>query len=168
MQKAQQEESAFFLKYAKAAGFETDMQSQEMLGTQWLAMFRGLNHSAGAEKKVDESAWAKEMKKIKGYPVLTNGKYFTIRQKSKEEKVEQEKEDDDTPDFTNPKSVFGSIMKSAFKKNKKKSKKSKKAKVRKAAFSFRTELIKLESKSVPAAAFKVPEGYENISENSDR
>ncbi len=168
MQKAQQEENAFFKKYAKAAGFDIDMQSQEMLGTQWLAMFRGLNHSTGAEKKVDESAWTKEMKKIKGYPVLTNGKYFSTRQKNQEDKVENEDEEDDTPDFTNPKSVFGSIMKSAFKKNKKKAKKSKKAKVRKADFSFRTELLKLESKSVPASAFKVPEGYEDISEDMDQ
>ncbi len=170
MQKAQQEENAFFKKYAKAAGFEMDMQSQEMLGTKWLSMFRGLNHSAGAEKKVDKSAWANEMKKIKGYPVLTKGRYFTFRQKSKEkEEVKEEEEENDTPDFTNPKSVFGSIMKSAFKKkNKKKAKKSKKAKVRKADFSFRTELLKLESKSVPASAFKVPQGYEDISENRDQ
>jgi len=53
MQKAQQEENTFLLKYAKAAGFETDPQTREMLGMQWLGMFRGLNHNAGAEKKVD-------------------------------------------------------------------------------------------------------------------
>ncbi len=164
MQKAQREENAFFIKYAKAAGFEMDMQSREMLGTQWLAMFRGLNHSAGAEKKVDESAWAKEMKKIKGYPVLTNGRYFTFRQNKQKKKVEKEEENDDTPDFTNPKSVFGSIMKSAFKKNKKK----KKSKVRKADFSFRTELLRLESQSVPPSAFQIPQGYEDMSEESNR
>ena len=168
MQKAQQEENNFMRQYTKAAGFEFDMQSQEMLGTQWLSMFRGLNHRSDTEKKIDEAAWKKEMQKIKGYPVLTNGKYFTLRQKNKKEKVEPEKEDHDTPDFTSPKSVFGNIMKSAFKKNQKKSKKSKKAKFGKAAFSFRTELIKLESRSVPAAAFKIPEGYEDISKNSDR
>ena len=161
MKKAQQEESAFYLKYAKAAGFEMDMRSQEMLGTRWLGMFRGLNHSAGAEKDVDETAWAGEMQKIKGYPVLTNGRYFSFRQENKKEEVKEE-ERDESPDFTNPKSVFGSIMKSAFKKNKK-HKKSKKAKVRKADFSFRTELLKLENTSVPASAFRVPEDYEDLS-----
>lgn len=153
MKKAQQEEMEFNLKYAKKIGIDIDEQSSEMLGTQWMNMFRALNPGANRDYNTDSEKWKSELQKIKGYPVLTNGKYYALRIEQKEEPEEEVKED--KPDYRNPTKLFGSIMKKSF--GKKKTKKSGSKRV--ADFTYRTELIKLENASVPAASFQPPAGY---------
>lgn len=153
MKKAQQEEMDYNIKYAKKIGIDVDAQSSEMLGMQWMNMFRALNPGANREYDTDNAKWKSEIQKIKGYPVLTNGKYYAIRIE-KEEPEEEVKED--KPDYRNPKKLFGSIMKNTFGKKKQAQKSGSK---RSPDFTYRTELIKLENTTVAPASFQAPAGY---------
>ncbi len=153
MKKAQQEEMEYNIKYAKKIGIEIDTQHSEMLGTQWMNMFRALNPGTNRDYDTDSEKWKSEMQKIKGYPVLTNGKYYALRIEQKEES--EEKVTEEKPDYRNPRKLFGSIMKKSF--GKKKAKKSGSKRV--ADFTYRTELIKLENATVPLSSFQPPAGY---------
>jgi len=154
MKKAQQEEMDYNIKYAKKIGIDIDSQSSEMLGMQWMNMFRALNPGTSREYDTDSAKWTSEMKKIKGYPVLTKGKYYSLLVKKEEEPKEEIKEE--KPDYRNPEKLFGNIMKKSFGKKKESKKSGKKPKP---DFTYRTELIKLENTTVKPANFKAPEGY---------
>lgn len=158
---AEKEAMAFNVKYAKKIGFDMDDQRSEILGTRWLSMFQAMNPGSGRQAKADDAQWASELKKIKGSPVVTSGKYYFTRKKpageEEEEKVEEEK-----PDFSNPRGAFGSIMKNAFGKKRNSSKK--KGGKLKPAFSYRTELKKLEQTSIDPGAFAPPAGYKDNSQ----
>jgi len=143
------------IKYAKKIGIDIDAQSSEMLGMQWMNMFRALNPGSSREYDTDSAKWQSEMQKIKGYPILTNGKFYSLLIEKEEEPKEEVKEE--KPNYRNPEKLFGSIMKKSF--GKKKTKKSGSKRV--ADFTYRTELIKLESTSVDPAKFKAPAGYQD-------
>jgi len=155
MKKAQQEEMDYNIKYAKKIGIDAESRYTEMLGTKWMGMFQALNQSSTTGYEEDTEKWEAELKKIKGYPVLTKGNYYFIRE-GKEEEPEEKEVKEEKADFRNPEKLFGNIMKKSFgkKESKKKSKKGPKP-----DFTYRTELLKLEPAAVPAKAFIAPKNY---------
>ena len=77
--KAQEEEQKYFRGYMKAVGLDQDKLQQDVLGTNWMSMMDGMNAAKGRPGVSGNIAkGAKEMKKIKGYPVLIDGKYTVI------------------------------------------------------------------------------------------
>ena len=79
LKQAQEEETQFSREYMKRMGFDTDALQQAILGTNWLAILSGLNQEGG-KREQNTSQYAEEMKKIQGYPVIIDGKYYAIRE----------------------------------------------------------------------------------------
>jgi hypothetical protein len=81
------EESSFGAAYLKAMGIDATQLQSDVLGTQWISMFAGLDPAGGGSNMDPEAAGvAREMGKIKGYPIVTDGKYYpTPKVKAQEE-----------------------------------------------------------------------------------
>jgi hypothetical protein len=76
-QNALAEEKVFYAGYMKAMGFEADKFQQDILGTEWLNLLALFDPAGGKSKLVpDRAVTAREMKKIEGYPVVVDGKYY--------------------------------------------------------------------------------------------
>jgi hypothetical protein len=74
---AQAEEMKFSQAYLKAIGLDADKLQQDVLGTQWMALLSGFDPAGGGAKMDAKTASvAQEMRKIEGYPIVTDGKYF--------------------------------------------------------------------------------------------
>lgn len=162
LKKAQDEEMKFNLEYMKRLGVDMNDMQQEILGIHWLTMFQQLNPKDKRDAKVDYAAMAKEMQKIQGYPISTEGKYFALRPQDKQQAQQQEQPQQQEEESSGPPSMdkmFGGLMKKAVKKEEK-------PKVEKtgpeAAFEYATELIKYELTTVDANAFSIPSGYKEI------
>ncbi len=143
LQAAHEEEMAFSKAYMEKIGLDMDEVQKSILGTNWLTMFSALNQRQ-TQPDQESAQVAEEMKKIEGYPVVVDGKYFSEREG--EEKQEQESQD-----ITDVKNMFGGFVKKAIKKDKKKE--------NEPSFAYYTELIELQKSSVDASALKVPENY---------
>jgi hypothetical protein len=71
------EEMKFSRAYLQAIGLDVDALQRDILGTQWMSLLAGFDPAAGGSKmKVDPKAMAEEMKKIEGYPIVIDGKYY--------------------------------------------------------------------------------------------
>jgi len=74
---AQAEEQAFYQGYLKAVGLNQEKLQQDVLGTEWIGLLAAFDPAGGKSKLTpDQAAVAREMKKIEGYPVVVDGKYF--------------------------------------------------------------------------------------------
>jgi hypothetical protein len=77
LQAAQAEEMAFAQSYMKAIGFDSATFQRDVLGTQWIGLLAAFDPVNGKSKMTpDSSAFTREMGKIKGYPIVVDGKYF--------------------------------------------------------------------------------------------
>jgi len=139
---AHEEEMKFSQEYLKRLGIDMDEFQQEILGTNWFSVFRGLSQAERGPME-DASVYSKEMKKIKGYPVVIDGKYFTSREGGKEEEGEKPK---------SVKKMFGKFAKKAIKKKPKDIEEE-------PAFTYYIELIELSPANVSETELKVPADY---------
>ncbi len=153
MKAAEAEERSFASQLSHTLDLGLDDQHSQMLGLHWLAMFQALNQQQDHTGAINEEEWTQKLKRIKGYPVLTDGKYF-VYSKTPQNKV---KEKEEKINYRSKRSIFSGIMKKAF--SKKKKKVTQKTGIRKANFSFHTEMKMLKSASIPASAFQPPAGY---------
>ncbi|MCP2520350.1 hypothetical protein NLD30_07885 [SCandidatus Aminicenantes bacterium Aminicenantia_JdfR_composite] len=145
IRQAREDEINFSREYMKAIGIDVDNLQQEILGTTWIALFSNMNKENGKPKQQESSQFVKEMKKIEGYPVIIDGKYYITRQKP-----EGESETTETP---NIKKKFGGFLKKAVKK------KSKSEKENTPAFSYYTELIEFSTAKIGDEEFQVNPAY---------
>jgi hypothetical protein len=74
--KAQEEEAAFSREYLKKMGINSDQFQQDILGADWMEMLNAFTRKPSSAKQ-DSSKFVEEMKKIKGYPILIDGKLVT-------------------------------------------------------------------------------------------
>ncbi len=153
MKSAESEERSFNEQFAQALDLGLDEHYTQMLGLHWLAMFQALHQQSDHTSAINEDEWTQKLKVIKGYPVLTDGKYFVYSNKSAKKTAEQEKK----INYRSKRSIFGGIMKKVL--NKKKKPAAKKPGVRKADFAFHTEMKMLKSAAIPTTAFQPPTGY---------
>ncbi len=158
-EKANQEEKQFGKAYMKAIGLDMDIEdvSDDILGVNWLSMFGQMGRGSVEAPDAESAAIAKEMQKIKGYPVVIDGSYFVIAPK---EEQEEEEEEETTVDVTDVGGLFGAIAKKAIESETKKPKEEKIEPV----LSYRTELIRYETADIPESELSVPAGYTKVAE----
>ena len=141
--KAQEEEQKFFRAHMKAIGLDQNKLQQDVLGTNWMSILDGMNAAKG--RPGTSSAIAKnanEMKKIKGYPVLIDGKYTVISDRPQGESEEE-----------GSKGLFGGLAKKALKK------KSSGEEAKEPALTYHIEVLELSLADLADADFQVPADY---------
>jgi len=141
---AHEEEMKFSQEYMKRLGIDMDEVQQEILGTNWLSVFRGLSQAERGPME-DVSRYGEEMKKVEGYPVVIDGKYFASREGQKEEEEKEE-------ETKSVKGVFGKLAKKAL------TKKSKDVE-EEPAFAYYIELIEFSPSTVSETEFGIPAEY---------
>ncbi len=140
LKQAQEEELKFSREYMKKLGFDLDERQQEILGTNWLSIL-GAVDTENKNPRQDASEFSEEMKKIKGYPVIIDGKYFTKR--------EGGEQDADTGGG-GVKKMFGRFAKKAL---------TKKDNSDEPVFTYYTELIEFVPGNVDENSFQIPSNY---------
>jgi len=146
IQAALQEEAAFNKEYMKALGLDTDQVQRDVLGTSWLGLLGSLDPAGGGSKFKDSSKFSKEMAKIKGYPIVIDGKYTSARQGGTQPAQEEEKKGG---------GLGGALGKFAVKALKK----DKPADSSEPVLAYYIEVQSLAPAGLDAAAFQVPAGY---------
>jgi hypothetical protein len=148
LEKARKEETEFSRAYLEKIGIKVEKTGQDILGTNWLALL-GAMHPEQGQASPDTSGFSGEMKKIQGYPIVVDGKYYVTGQKTETEAAEKESED-------KPKSIkgmFGGLAKKAIKK------KPAENEANEPALSFYTEVTEISLADLGSSDFQVPPGY---------
>jgi hypothetical protein len=146
-QQAATEEAAFNQGYFKALGLDVDGMTQKILGTDWFAALKAFQgQSSGANSPADNSL--EELKKIKGYPVLIDGRYFAIRPKTEDENAEAEED----VDVSDPAGMFGKFAKKSLFGKKKEEKEE-------PTFGWRTEIKDIKLQEFSETDFTAPSQY---------
>lgn len=157
-EKASKEKAAFDAEYFKLLGLDEVKQDfDKMIGMNWIKVMGSIDvKSQGRKSDIDYS----EMKKINGYPVVTDGRFFTrtIDPNAPAESAETV-EEDSGPAI--PTSIGGLLSKA---KNKAKTKMVKDKPKPKAGdfnevLSFYSETSDIKFDAVPETGFKVPAGF---------
>ncbi len=144
LQRAREEESEFTKAYMKSMGIDTDSLQQMILGTNWMALLGSMSED-GQQKRHKGPNFFDEMKKIEGYPVIIDGKYFSIREGGEEEETKEEETSGDV------KKMLGGFAKKAIKKGSKDK--------NEPTFTYYTELKEFSPADVGDSAFQVPANY---------
>jgi hypothetical protein len=144
LQQAREEEVQFTKAYMKSMGIDADSLHQMILGTNWLALLGSMSED-GQQRRHKGPNFSDEMKKIEGYPVIIDGKYFAIREGGKGDEEEEEEASGDV------KKMLGGFAKKAIKKGSKDK--------NEPAFTYYTELKEFAPSTVSDDAFQVPENY---------
>jgi len=138
-----EEEQKFFSNYMKEIGLDADSLQKQILGTQWFSLLSGMGRDSG--KLSDESTgFSKEMKKIKGYPVVIDGRYYTVREG--EEKEEES-------NAVSVKGMLGKFAKKAV------AKKTAPKTQNEPSLSYYIELMDYSSANLSPEEFQVPSDY---------
>jgi hypothetical protein len=145
---AQAEETAFAKTYLKAMGMDADKLQRDVLGTEWIAIMTSLDPMSGGAKRSPEAAVvSREMAKLKGYPIVIDGKYFPApKAKPAEEKEE------------GVSSIGGGLAKLGKGLLKKKPNPEE---ANAPALAFMTEVVSLEVAAVDGASLVPPANYKN-------
>jgi hypothetical protein len=147
LEKARQEEAQFSRAYLEKMGINVEKTQQDILGTSWLALLNSMNPGQ-TQAQPDTSKFVGEMKKIQGYPVVTDGKYFVTGQK-----VQAETEEEEQPKST--RGVFGGLAKKVLKKKPSGTQ----GGAQEPALTYHTEVTELSLADLGTNDFQVPAGY---------
>lgn len=150
LQKAQEEEFNFTRSYMEKLGIDIEKLQEDILGTKWLELLDSFSLQKGKARR-DFSKAAEEMQKIKGYPVVTDGKYYVTGQKPQGEAGAAEQEEQ-------PKDARG-VLGGFAKKMLKKKPAEQAGGADEPALSFYTELVGVSLADLGATDFQVPAGY---------
>lgn len=143
IRKARAVELKFFQNYMNKLGLKGNKLSEDILGTGWLKIFTSMSKTSSMQRSEDSNRFSKEMRKIKGYPVLVDGKYFS-KSEGAEEKKEKKK---------GLKSIFGKLKKKVSKKKKKEGEEEL------PKFIFHTEVLDLSLAKLGDESFSYPPDY---------
>ena len=149
LQKAQQEEMQFYRAYMQKIGLNVEKAQEDILGMRWMAILESLGKAKGQPAR-DYSQAAQEMQKIKGYPIVVDGKYFVTGQKASGEEAEGGAEEG----ATDVKEKLGGLLKKTLKK-----KPADAAAANEPALAYRTEVLEISTPDLSPADFQVPAGY---------
>ena len=149
LENAREEELKFSKAYLEKMGIGVDQMQQDALGVRWLAILDSFNMKRSQAPR-DFSKAAGEMQKIKGFPILTDGRYFATSQKPAGESAEQEE-----AKSKDVKGALGGMLKKTLKKKPA----DPAAAANEPALTFRTEVLEISTPSLGAADFQVPAGY---------
>jgi len=145
--KALAEEAAFYKSYMAAVGLNSEKLSQDVLGTQWMAVLGSFDPAGGGSRPAgpDAAAVAREMKKIEGYPIVTDGQYFPAPRAQAAQAEEK--------GGGGLGGALGKLGAGLMKK------KPDPAQEKAPALAFYTEVLSLSVRAVDESAFRVPEGF---------
>jgi hypothetical protein len=121
---------------------------QDVLGVKWMAILDSFGQAEGRPSR-DYSKAAAEMQKIKGYPVVIDGKYFLSGEKPAGGTAEEE------PAATDVKGRLGGFLKKALKKKPADAG----AGANEPSLAYRTEVLEISTPDLGAGDFQVPAGY---------
>jgi len=142
LQRAQEQEQEFSRAYMKSLGFDLDSTSDQILGLNWLSMLGSLGEE-GSGAQSDSSQFADEMKKIEGYPVVIDGKYYSTKEGG------DAAQDEDQGKLNR---MIGGLAKKALQRKSKDS-------TEEPSFTYYTELIEIVSENVNEDEFQIPSNY---------
>jgi hypothetical protein len=145
IEQCQQEESDFSSEHMKAMGVDLDQMQADILGTNWLSIFTQMG-GEGAKADQDTASFAQKMKKIQGYPVVIDGKFFSTKEGGEAEEKEEES-------GGGLKGRLGGLAKKAL------GKKSDKSDENQPSFSYYTEVMELHPESIEESAIQIPANY---------
>jgi hypothetical protein len=148
-QKAQQEEMKFNRAYMQKLGLDVEKTQEDVLGMRWMAILDSFGKTKGQPGR-DYSKAAQEMQKIKGYPIVIDGKYFVTGQKAEGEGAEGGQEESQ-----GAKEKVGGFLKKALKKKPA----DPAASANEPTLTYHTEVLELSTPDLGAADFQVPAGY---------
>ena len=148
-QKAQEEERRFFRAYMEKIGLNVEKTQQDILGANWLSILDSLGKAKGQPGR-DFSKAAGELQKIKGYPIVADGQYFTTGQKAAGEGAEGGQEE-----ATDVKGAIGGLLKKTLKKKPADTG----AGANEPALTYHTEVLEISTPDLGAGDFQVPPGY---------
>jgi hypothetical protein len=150
LEKAREEEANFSQAYLEKIGIDVDKMQQDILGTNWLALLGTMSRDKG-KARPDTSKFVEEMKKIHGYPVVIDGKYYATSQKPTAETAEQEQEE--TP--KDMKRALGGLLKKTLKKKPATTEEA----ANEPALTYYTEVVELSLADLGTNDFQVPATY---------
>lgn len=142
---AEDEEKEFSREYMKRIGLEEDFLARQILGTNWFSLLSGTGQGK-AKLSPEETQFVQEMKKIKGYPIVIDGKYYAIRE-AKQATAGAEEEGQDV------RKAMGKFALKALKK------KPKASEAEEPSLAFYTEVIELAPTNINFSEFQVPPDY---------
>jgi len=144
--KTQEEEAKYFRGYMKAIGLNQEKLQQDVLGTNWMTLLNSMNAAKGhPSASFDATKTMAEMKKIKGYPVVIDGKYIVTSDKPKGEAAEE--------GSGGTKGLLGGLAKKVIKK------KPAEAGPAEPSLAYRIEILELAPANLGEADFQVPPDY---------
>jgi hypothetical protein len=144
IQQGREIERQFSREHMQRMGLDIPELQQEMLGTNWLSIFSQMGSQETAPEQ-DASRFAEEMKKIEGYPVIIDGKYYNETEGGPQEEEEAEQEGGIG-------GMLGGLAKKALKKDKKEDD-------NQPSLTYYIELIEYQTKSIPEEEFQPPADY---------
>lgn len=144
LEQARKEELKFTRAYMQSMGIDADSLQQMILGTNWMDLLGSIN--GNDQKPRHQGAnFSDEMKKIEGYPVVIDGKYFATREGGENEEEKQKDKGGGV------KGMLGGLAKKALKKGP--------TDENSPAFTYYTELIEFSPRNVDDNAFQIPANY---------
>ncbi len=151
MKKGMEIETAFARAYLEKLGMKIGQTEEELLGGKWLDMLQQVKKDdVGADTKYENAG--KELAKLEGYPVVTDGKYYARRSGGQQQMAgETEQPEEESTDVTDVKKGLGGLAKGMFGK-----KKEDKPKGLEPAMTFYTEVLKLNIGVADAGRFQSP------------
>jgi hypothetical protein len=149
LQKAREEELKFYRAYMQKIGLNVEKSQEDVLGMRWLDILDSLGKAKGQPGR-DYSKAPAEMQKIKGYPIVVDGQYFTTGQKAAKEGAEGGQEE-----AKDVKGAIGGLLKKTMKKKPADSA----AGANEPALTYRTEVLEISTPDLAASDFQVPAGY---------
>jgi len=148
LRKAQDEELKFYRAYMEKIGLNAEKTQQDILGTSWLTILDSLGKAKGQPGR-DYSKSAGEMQKIKGYPIVVDGQYFTTGQKAAGEVAEGGQEE-----ATDVKGAIGGLLKKTLKKKPA----DPAASANEPSLTYHTEVLEISTPDLGTGDFQVPIG----------
>ncbi len=148
IEKAHQEEMAFSRAYMEKVGLEPGKKEEDVLGVRWMDILDSFGRSKGRPRR-DYSKAEAELQKIKGYPIVVDGKYFVSS-----EKPAGMAEEEEQPAATDVRGRLGGLLKKTLKK-----KPAEATSATEPSLAFRTEVVEISNADLSASDFQVPAGY---------
>ncbi len=149
IEQAQGIEDGFNKNYLGGMGFDSLANTNMVLGTTWIDLFKQTGEESNMEKPDASTPDAiKEMNKIEGVPIVIDGKFFVLSDKKTEEKPEEKKDKS-----LNVKKRLGGFLRRAVEKKKEK------PKGPQPAITYHTEVVRWEVTSPQTDWFTVPSDY---------
>ncbi len=149
LEKARKEEMEFSRTYLEKLGIEVGKMEEDVLGVRWMAILDSIGQAKGRPSH-DYSKAESEMEKIKGYPIVIDGKYFVSAEKPAGAAGEAEEQ----PSATDVKGRLGGLLKKTLKK-----KPAEADSANEPVLAYRTEVIEIMTPDLGVGDFQVPAGY---------